>query len=69
MAHLWSWAEEPWPVILVRYDAAADRGYWQLRSDATTCGATGQLSPQQNPPFQAGRSTGCRALLAAVTIP
>jgi hypothetical protein len=28
MAHLWSWAGEPWPVILVRYDAAADRGYW-----------------------------------------
>ncbi len=28
MAHLWSWAEEPCPVILVRYDATADRGYW-----------------------------------------
>jgi hypothetical protein len=28
MAHLWSWAGEPCPVILVRYDAKADRGYW-----------------------------------------
>ncbi len=28
MAHLWSWAGEPCPVILVRYDATADQGYW-----------------------------------------
>ncbi len=28
MAHLWSWAGEPCPVILVRYDAESDRGYW-----------------------------------------
>jgi hypothetical protein len=28
VAHLWSWAGEPCPVILVRYDATADQGYW-----------------------------------------
>ena len=28
MADLWSWAGEPCPVILVRYDAKADRAYW-----------------------------------------
>jgi hypothetical protein len=28
MAHLWSWSGEPCPVILVRYDAVADKGYW-----------------------------------------
>lgn len=27
-AHLWSWAGEPWPVILVRYDASMDQGFW-----------------------------------------
>ncbi len=28
MSHLWSWAGEPWPVILIRFDAKADRAYW-----------------------------------------
>ena len=28
MAHIWSWAGEPCPVILVRYDAKADQSYW-----------------------------------------
>jgi hypothetical protein len=28
MAHVWCWEGEPCPVILVRYDATTDRGYW-----------------------------------------
>lgn len=28
VADLWSWQGEPWPVILVRYDATADQSYW-----------------------------------------
>jgi hypothetical protein len=50
-ADLWTWQVEPWPVILVRYDATVDRGYWlYVQKEMESANQTVLAPPNEDAP-------------------